>query len=48
MKASDTMYFIGRLFADLSPSLKIEMLSVLYYDLRDYDRDKFLNSIEQH
>lgn len=46
MKATDTMDFIGKLFADLPSALKVEMLSVLYYDLRDYDRDRFLKGIE--
>ena len=48
MKAQHTMDFIGKLFADLPSVLKVEMLSVLYYDLQDYYKDQFLNNIEHH
>ena len=40
------MEVIFRLFEDLSPAQKVETLSVLYYDLRDMDKDKFLRETE--
>ena len=46
MKPKDTMEVIFRLFEDLSPAQKVETLSVLYYDLRDMDKDKFLRETE--
>ncbi len=46
MKAQHTMDFIGKLFADLPSTLKVEMLCTLYYDLQDYYKDQFLNNIE--
>ncbi len=46
MKAQHTMEFIGRLFNDLTSSQKVEMMAVLYYDLRDSEKDKFLQETE--
>ena len=46
MKPKDTMEVIFKLFDDLSPALKVETLSVLYYNLRDMDKDKFLRETE--
>lgn len=40
------MDFIGKLFGDLTYSQKVEMMAVLYYDLRDSERDEFLRQIE--
>ena len=42
MKKEDTIEFIVRLFRDLSMSAQVEVMTILYYDMLDGQKDKFL------
>ena len=46
MKKEDTIEIIIRLFRDLSQSAQVEVMTMLYFDMYDGQKDKFLKETE--
>lgn len=46
MKKQDTIDFICKLFQDLSQSAQVEVMTILYYDMYDGQKDEFLRETE--
>ena len=46
MKKQDTIDFICKLFRDLSQSAQVEVMTILYYDMYDGQKDEFLRETE--
>lgn len=42
MKKVDTIEFITRLFHDLSKTSQVEVITQLYFEMNDYQKDEFL------
>ena len=46
MKKQDTIEMIVTLFRDLSRSAQVEVMTMLYYDMYDGQKDQFLRETE--
>lgn len=46
MKKEDTLSMIVTLFRDLSKSAQVETMTMLYYEMYDEQKDKFLRETE--
>lgn len=46
MKKEDTIEFVCRLFRDLSKSGQVEVMTMLYYDMTDSQKDEFLRETD--
>ena len=46
MKKEDTISMIINLFRDLSQTAQVEVMTMLYYDMFDGQKDKFLKETE--
>jgi hypothetical protein len=46
MKKADTFEMIITLFRDLSQSAQVEIMTMLYYDMYDGQKDQFLRETE--
>lgn len=46
MKKEDIIEIIVRLFRDLSQTAQVELMTMLYYDMYDKQKDKFLEETE--
>lgn len=46
MKKQDTFQMLATLFNDLSESAKVQIMTMFYYKLSDYGKDRFLEETE--
>lgn len=46
MKKEDTISMIVTLFRDLSQSAQVEVMTMVYYDMYDGQKDQFLKETE--
>ena len=46
MKKADTFEFIITLFRDLSKSAQVEIMTMLYYEMYDREKDQFLRETD--